>query len=83
MKGYGTGWTRNAFPGVVTAFMSDEYLDILAEVNNAETAAGYVRPRTDQDVMGVWRESARTTPSRSTACTCSRKTASGDLAGLE
>ena len=42
---------------VVTAYMSDEYLDILADINNAENPAQAEAAKGRiGEVMGVWRE---------------------------
>ncbi len=43
--------------GMVTAFMSDEYLEALADINNAETAAEIQAARVKvKDLMTLWRE---------------------------
>jgi len=43
--------------GLVTAFMSDEYLEALAAVNNAETVAEIAAARLKiKDLMTLWRE---------------------------
>lgn len=43
--------------GVVTAFMSDEYLEVLAEVNNAESPAEVLAAREKiKELMVLWRE---------------------------
>lgn len=43
--------------GLVTAFMSDEYLEALAAVNNAETVAELAAARVKiKDLMTLWRE---------------------------
>ncbi|MFZ5811492.1 MAG: hypothetical protein ACOY4F_05575 [Thermodesulfobacteriota bacterium] len=58
MKGVWDGLDKERISrAVVTAYMSDEYLDILAEVNNADSADA-VRRATDRikEVMGLWRE---------------------------
>jgi hypothetical protein len=42
---------------VVTAFMSDEYLEVLAEMNNAESAAEVLAARDKaKELMALWRE---------------------------
>ncbi len=42
---------------VVTAYMSDEYLEALAAINNAETAADVHRARESvQGLLALWRE---------------------------
>lgn len=42
---------------MVTAFMSDDYLEVLAEVNNAETVAELAAARARiKDLMALWRE---------------------------
>lgn len=42
---------------MVTAFLSDEYLEVLAEVNNAERVAELLAARTRiKDLMALWRE---------------------------
>jgi hypothetical protein len=42
---------------MVTAFMSDEYLETLAAINNAETAAEIAAVREKiKDLMALWRE---------------------------
>ena len=42
---------------VVTAFMSDEYLEVLAEMNNAESAAQVLAAREKaKELMTLWRE---------------------------
>lgn len=42
--------------GVVTAFNSDEYLELLARINNAESLQDILEARkTIAEVMGVWR----------------------------
>jgi len=42
---------------VVTAYMSDEYLDILADINNAETPAQAETAKDrSKEAMGLWRE---------------------------
>lgn len=44
---------------MVTAFLSDEYLEALAAVNNAETLADLAAARTlIKDLMVLWREEA-------------------------
>ena len=44
---------------MVTAFMSDEYLEALAAVNNAENPAGLAAARAlIKDLMALWREEA-------------------------
>ena len=44
---------------LVTAFMSDEYLEALAAVNNAETLADLAAARVlIKDLMVLWREEA-------------------------
>ncbi|EKO38572.1 MAG: hypothetical protein B193_2721 [Solidesulfovibrio magneticus str. Maddingley MBC34] len=44
---------------MVTAFMSDEYLEALAAVNNAETVADLAVARARiKDLMALWREEA-------------------------
>lgn len=43
--------------GLVTAFMSDEYLEALADINNAETVAEIQAARVKvKDLMTLWRE---------------------------
>ena len=43
--------------GLVTAFMSDEYLEVLADINNAETRADVLAAREKvKDLMALWRE---------------------------
>ncbi|UJX42066.1 hypothetical protein K9F62_05100 [Desulfovibrio sp. JY] len=43
--------------GLVTAFMSDEYLEALAEINNAETEGEVLAARDKvKDLMVLWRE---------------------------
>uniref|UniRef100_I2PY61 Uncharacterized protein n=1 Tax=Desulfovibrio sp. U5L TaxID=596152 RepID=I2PY61_9BACT len=43
--------------GLVTAFMSDEYLEALADINNAETVAELRAARVKvKDLMTLWRE---------------------------
>lgn len=43
--------------GMVTAFMSDEYLEALADINNAETVAELKAAREKvKDLMTLWRE---------------------------
>ena len=43
--------------GLVTAFMSDEYLEVLAEINNAESEAEVLTARAKiKDLMALWRE---------------------------
>jgi hypothetical protein len=43
--------------GLVTAFMSDEYLEALADINNAETVAELQAARVKvKDLMTLWRE---------------------------
>ncbi|MGE4539594.1 MAG: hypothetical protein AB7D37_21180 [Desulfovibrio sp.] len=43
--------------GLVTAFMSDEYLEVLAEINNAETEGEVLAARDKvKDLMVLWRE---------------------------
>lgn len=43
--------------GLVTAFMSDEYLEVLADINNAETPADILAAREKiKELMGLWRE---------------------------
>ena len=43
--------------GLVTAFMSDEYLEALATVNNAETEADILAAREKvKELMALWRE---------------------------
>jgi len=43
--------------GLVTAFMSDEYLETLAAINNAETVAELTRSREKiKELMALWRE---------------------------
>jgi hypothetical protein len=42
---------------MVTAFLSDEYLEALAAINNAETAADIAAAREKvKELMGLWRE---------------------------
>jgi hypothetical protein len=42
---------------MVTAFMSDEYLETLAAINNAETAAEIAAVREKiKELMALWRE---------------------------
>lgn len=42
---------------LVTAFMSDEYLEVLAAINNAETPADLAAARERvKDLMALWRE---------------------------
>lgn len=42
---------------LVTAFASDEYLEALAAINNAETVAELAQAReTVKELMAVWRE---------------------------
>ncbi|QLA16795.1 hypothetical protein [Desulfolutivibrio sulfoxidireducens] len=58
MKGVWDGLDKERIgKAVVTAYMSDEYLEILAEINNAEAATG-VRLAQDRikEIMAVWRE---------------------------
>ena len=44
---------------MVTAFMSDEYLETLAAINNAETMADLEAARAHvKDLMALWREEA-------------------------
>ena len=44
---------------MVTAFMSDEYLEALAAVNNAENSADLAAARAlIKDLMALWREEA-------------------------
>lgn len=43
--------------GMVTAFMSDEYLETLAAVNNAETLAELTQAQEKvKELMPLWRE---------------------------
>ena len=43
--------------GLVTAFMSDEYLEALADSNNAETVAELMTAREKiKELMALWRE---------------------------
>ena len=43
--------------GVVTAFYSDEYMDLLARINNAESLQDIQDARAAiKDVMALWRE---------------------------
>ena len=43
--------------GLVTAFMSDEYLEVLADINNAESEAEVLAARAKiKDLMVLWRE---------------------------
>ena len=42
---------------VLTAYTSDEYLEILARINNAETVQDVLAAREAiKDVMGLWRQ---------------------------
>jgi hypothetical protein len=42
---------------VLTAFSSDEYLELLARINNAETPAEIEKAREElRDVMALWRQ---------------------------
>lgn len=43
--------------GLVTAFMSDEYLETLADINNAESVADLTTAREKvKELMALWRE---------------------------
>ena len=42
---------------VLTAFTSDEYMELLARINNAETPEELAKARADlKDVMALWRQ---------------------------
>lgn len=42
---------------VLTAFTSDEYMELLARINNAETPEELAKARSDlKDVMALWRQ---------------------------
>jgi hypothetical protein len=58
MKGVWDGLDKERIAkAVVTAYMSDEYLDILADINNAETPAQAETAKGRiKEVMGLWRE---------------------------
>ena len=58
MKGVWDGLDKDRVSrAVVTAFTSDEYLELLARINNAESPAEVEAAREDlKEVMGVWRE---------------------------
>ena len=58
MKGVWDGLDKDRISrAVVTAFTSDEYLELLARINNAETPAEVEAARQDlKEVMSVWRE---------------------------
>jgi hypothetical protein len=58
MKGVWEGLDKERISrAVLTAFASDEYLDLLARINNAESLAEVEAARRDlKEVMGVWRQ---------------------------
>lgn len=58
MKGVWDGLDKERVSrGVVTAFSSDEYLGLLARINNAESTAELEAARQDlKEVMALWRQ---------------------------
>ena len=58
MKGVWDGLDKDRISrAVVTAFTSDEYLELLARINNADTPAEVEAARQDlKEVMALWRE---------------------------
>lgn len=58
MKGVWDGLDKERVSrAVLTAYTSDEYLEILARINNAETVQDVAAARAAiKDVMGLWRE---------------------------
>jgi len=58
MKGVWDGLEKDRVSkAVLTAFTSDEYLELLARLNNAESVEEVAKAREDiKDVMGLWRQ---------------------------
>jgi hypothetical protein len=58
MKGVWEGLEKERISrAVLTAFSSDEYLDLLARINNAESPAEVEAARRDlKEIMAVWRQ---------------------------
>ncbi|MFZ5426556.1 MAG: hypothetical protein ACOZEN_06255 [Thermodesulfobacteriota bacterium] len=58
MKGVWDGLDKDRVSrAVLTAFTSDEYLELLARLNNAETTAEVAKARDGiKDVMALWRQ---------------------------